>query len=77
MGWLSIVLRRFSGTRFDAVPLVDLIPEVFSGMAIGISDVRIGAIVNGNISVSFFWAGVGQPEIPDAYIARFGLARVP
>ena len=71
-----LVLRRSPGTRFDLVPLPDLIHSVVSGAAVGVSDVRIGSVVGENIGVSFFWAGRLLPEIRANYLARFGLSLV-
>lgn len=74
---VSLFLYRFPGTPYDFVPLRELVSGVIGGAVIGVSDVRIGSCSYGSIAVSFSWAGYGLPAIPNAYIARFWLARAP
>lgn len=73
---ISMVLCRFSGTPYDSVPVLELVQAAMSGVAIGVSDIRVAQSFDQNIAVSFFWAGHGLPVVPNNYIARFGLAKV-
>lgn len=74
---VSLLLYRFPGTPYDFVPLRELVRGVIGGAATGVSEVCIGSCSNGSIAVSFSWGGYGLPAIPNAYIARFGLACAP
>lgn len=71
-----MVLRRVSGTPYDCVPFLEHVQSVVSGLAIGVSDVQVEKTTDGNVAVSYFWAGHMLPALRNAYLVRFGLARV-